>query len=171
MRIISTILTFSIIALLPFNVRSQDSTVPTPEPATKLSIKLENAEIKNIISEIADIYAFNVIIPEELTGNITLRLKNVSWQQVYEVMLESIGYYFYAQGNIIWIKSKEDIDLEPPDTKIFLLNNARAEELINIVSPLLDISRGDHITAYEQLNALVITASPLKLNKIEKLLY
>lgn len=135
-----------------------------------LTIRVEEEEIRNVIREVADAYEINVIIPDELVGSVSLRLKDVTWQQVFDVVLEPAGFSYVRDENIIWIKGRETLLSEPSETRVFVLNYARAREIEKIVATLLDGAGGEWLQVYERLNALVVHASPSKLKEVELLL-
>ena len=127
-------------------------------------------EIRTVLSEIAEVHGFNLIIPKEISGQVTLRLRNVTWEAVFDAVLETAGYGFIADGNILRVKTVEQLLAIPLQTKVFILNYADGEALGKIVASLIDPASGERVTVNRRMNALVVTARPRKLEKIRAIL-
>jgi type IV pilus assembly protein PilQ len=110
----------------------------------KLSLNFQNIEVRALLQVIADFTNFNVVTSDTVTGNVTLRLKDVPWDQALDIILQAKGLGLRKSGNVIWIApkdelaSKEKIDLEakaqianlePVRTQSFQLNYTKAEEV------------------------------------------
>ena len=110
----------------------------------KLSLNFQNIEVRALLQVIADFTNFNVVTSDTVTGNVTLRLKDVPWDQALDIILQAKGLGLRKSGNVIWIApkdelaAKEKVDLEskaqisalePVRTQSFQLNYAKAEEL------------------------------------------
>lgn len=113
----------------------------------KLSLNFQNIEIRALLQVIADFTNFNVVTSDSVTGNVTLRLQDVPWDQALEIILQSKGLGLRKNGNVLWIAPKDEIlakeklereanaaleTLEPLRTQSFQLNYAKA----------LDVQRG-----------------------------
>ncbi|MEK9801879.1 MAG: type IV pilus secretin PilQ, partial [Curvibacter sp.] len=107
----------------------------------KLSLNFQNIEIRALLQVIADFTNFNVVTSDSVTGNVTLRLQDVPWDQALEIILQSKGLGLRKNGNVLWIAPKDEIlakeklereanaaleTLEPVRTQTFQLNYARA---------------------------------------------
>ncbi len=66
------------------------------------------------------------MIPDTLVGSTSLKLRNVTWDQVFKVILEPIGFTYIQERNIIKIKSNEDLLQEPTATRVFVIDFATA---------------------------------------------
>ena len=100
-----------------------------PEGGETLSVDFPNAEIRTILRNIADLFELNLVIPETLEGRASLKLRDVTWRQIFDVLLAPISYTYVSDGNIIKVVSVESLNVEPAETRIFLLNYARAGEV------------------------------------------
>ena len=60
-----------------------------------ISVDFPDEDVRAIISNVANLYGLNVIIPDELVGKITLTLRNVTWREIFEVVLEPINFSYY----------------------------------------------------------------------------
>jgi type IV pilus assembly protein PilQ len=99
-------------------------------------------EVRAALQAIADISGLNIITSDSVQGNLTLRLKEVPWDQALDVVLQAKGLDMRKNGNVLWIAPKEELltkekleleqraqiaDLEPLKSEIFQLNYQKAE--------------------------------------------
>ena len=110
----------------------------------KLSLNFQNIEVRALLQVIADFTNFNVVTSDSVTGTVTLRLKDVPWDQALDIILQSKGLGVRKSGNVLWIAPKEELankeqldlearkkvaELEPLRTQSFQLNYTRAETI------------------------------------------
>ena len=110
----------------------------------KLSLNFQNIEVRSLLQVIADFTNFNVVTSDTVTGNVTLRLKDVPWDQALDIILQAKGLGVRKSGNVLWIAPKDEINakekmdleakaaiaaLEPLRTRSFQLNYTKAEEI------------------------------------------
>ncbi len=110
----------------------------------KLSLNFQNIEVRALLQVIADFTNFNVVTSDSVTGNVTLRLKDVPWDQALDIILQAKGLGLRKSGNVIWIAPKDELAakeklelesqaqiaaLEPVRTQSFQLNYTKAEEV------------------------------------------
>ena len=110
----------------------------------KLSLNFQNIEVRSLLQVIADFTNFNVVTSDSVTGNVTLRLKDVPWDQALDIILQAKGLGMRKSGNVLWIAPKDELsakeqveleskkkiaDLEPVRTQSFQLNYTKAEEV------------------------------------------
>jgi len=108
----------------------------------KLSFNFQNVEVRAALQAIADISGLNIITSDSVAGNLTLRLKEVPWDQALDVILQAKGLDMRKNGSVIWIAPKEELltkekleleqkaqiaELEPLKSEIFQLNYQKAE--------------------------------------------
>ena len=108
----------------------------------KLSFNFQNVEVRAALQAIADISGLNIITSDSVSGNLTLRLKEVPWDQALDVVLLAKGLDMRKNGNVLWIAPREELltkekleleqraqiaDLEPLKSEIFQLNYQKAE--------------------------------------------
>jgi len=113
----------------------------------KLSFNFQNVEVRQALQAIADISGLNIITSDSVTGNLTLRLKDVPWDQALDVVLQAKGLDMRKNGNVLWIAPKEELltkekleleqraqisDLEPLRSEIFQLNYQKAESFRSV---------------------------------------
>jgi type IV pilus assembly protein PilQ len=114
----------------------------------KLSLNFQNVEVRSVLQVIADFTGLNIIASDTVTGNLTLRLKDVPWDQALDLIMQSKGLDKRQNGNVIWIAPRDEllskekleleaksavIDLEPLTTEYIQLNYMRADEAKNIL--------------------------------------
>ena len=110
----------------------------------KLSLNFQNIEVRALLQVIADFTNFNVVTSDTVTGNVTLRLKDVPWDQALDIILQAKGLGLRKTGNVIWIAPKDELlakeqvelearqkiaELEPVRTQSFQLNYTKSEEV------------------------------------------
>ncbi len=140
------------------------------EDEETISVDFPDEDVRTILRSVADLYDLNLVIPDGLQGRTSVKLNNITWDQVFEVVLEPLGYTFIEDRNIIRVKSILELTAEPVDTRIFIANYARAEELKISVEPLVDPAAGGNIQVDVRSNALVIKERPSRMGKIEEVI-
>ncbi|MEQ1683792.1 MAG: type IV pilus secretin PilQ [Burkholderiaceae bacterium] len=110
----------------------------------KLSLNFQNIEVRALLQVIADFTNFNVVTSDTVTGNVTLRLKDVPWDQALDIILQAKALGLRKSGNVILIAPKDELNakekieleakaqvasLEPVRTQSFQLNYTKAEEV------------------------------------------
>jgi type IV pilus assembly protein PilQ len=135
----------------------------------KLSLDFKDADIKNILRLIAEVSNLNIIVADEVTGKITMRLVDVPWDQALDIVLQSKNLDKRQVGNVVRIapvdvlrkedqarlqeqKSREG--LEPLVSELIPVNYATAKEIMPQVKSILS-ERGD-VKADERTNTLII---------------
>lgn len=105
-----------------------------------ISVDFPDEEVRTIIRNVADLYDLNVVIPDSLIGSTSIKLRNVTWQQVFDVVLEPFGFTYLRENNIIKIKSIVELAQEPLDIYYVEVEYADAEEISKRLDPILDKS-------------------------------
>ena len=110
----------------------------------KLSLNFQSIEVRALLQVIADFTNFNVVTSDTVTGNVTLRLKDVPWDQALDIILQAKNLGVRKNGNVLWIAPKDEIlarekleleskqqvaQLEPVRNQPFQLNYTKAEEV------------------------------------------
>lgn len=138
--------------------------------AETISVDFPEEDVRDIIRSVAELYELNVVIPDGLTGSVSIKLRDVTWQQVFSVVLEPMGYTYIMEGNIIKIKSQDELAVEPVDTRVFIVDFAKAGDLRASVEPLINPAAGGKIQVDSRSNALVITERPSRMNDIQEII-
>lgn len=110
----------------------------------KLSLNFQNIEVRSLLQVIADFTNFNVVTSDSVSGSVTLRLKDVPWDQALEIILQAKGLGMRKSGNVLWIAPKDEIaarekqeleakasieSLETLRTQGFQMNYAKAADI------------------------------------------
>ncbi len=110
----------------------------------KLSLNFQNIEVRSLLQVIADFTNFNIVTSDSVTGAVTLRLKDVPWDQALDIILQAKGLGMRKSGNVLWIAPKDEIaarekqeleskvsieSLETLRTQGFQMNYAKAADI------------------------------------------
>ena len=149
----------------------------------KLSLNFQNIEIRAVLSVIADFTGLNIIAPESVNGSLTLRLKEVPWDQALDIILQTRGLEMRKNGNVVWIaprdeilsKEKQDLDqrsqisdLEPLRTETFVLNYSTAALAATVLKEA--VSKRGKISSDIRTNQLFVQDTPTRLEDIRLLI-
>ncbi len=123
----------------------------------RLSLNFQNIEVRAVLQLLADFTELNMVVSDTVTGNITLRLKNVPWDQALDIVLKSKGLDKRVVGNVMMVAPGAEIlaqeqqefarfqqveDQAPLFTEIIQVNYAKASEIAQVLSEGAS-SRGD----------------------------
>jgi type IV pilus assembly protein PilQ len=115
----------------------------------KLSLNFQDIEVRSVLQVIADFTGFNIVTGDNVSGRLTLRLKDVPWDQALDIIMQTRGLGMRKNGNVIWIAPNEELaakeksrldaeqeisDREPLVTEVFPLNYHRAEDLKKLLT-------------------------------------
>ena len=135
-----------------------------------LSVDFPDEDIKTILRNVADLFELNLVVPDTLTGKTSIKLRDVTWRQIFQVVLGPVGYTYIEEGNIIKIVSNELLQQEPGSTEVFILNNAKAADIKPTIDGLIDAATGGKIVIDGRSNALVITERPSRMTRIRNII-
>ena len=96
-------------------------------------VDFPDEEIRVILRNIADLYELNLVVPDTLQGRTSLKLHEVTWRQIFQVVLSPVGYSFVEDGNIIKIVSQDALAQEPFVTVSVVLDNVAAASIEPLV--------------------------------------
>ena len=114
----------------------------------KLSLNFQDIEVRSVLQLLADFTNKNIVVSDSVKGNITLRLKDVPWDQALDIVLESKGLAMRNNGNVIWVAPAVELDakeqrdlqalkrkqaLEPLVTEYISVNYAKVEDMVKLV--------------------------------------
>ena len=115
----------------------------------KLSLNFQNIEVRSVLQVIADFTGLNIITSDTVTGNITLRLKDVPWDQAMDIIIQNKNLAMRKIGNVITVAPADEVaakekaqleatnaisDLEPLRTEVFTLKYQKAATLLNLLN-------------------------------------
>ena len=128
----------------------------------KLSLNFQNIEVRALLQVIADFTNFNVVTSDTVTGTVTLRLKDVPWDQALDIILQAKGLGVRKNGNVLWIAPKDELaakeqvdleakkkvaELEPLRTQSFQLNYTKAEVVARSLTGTTQGTSGGGVSA------------------------
>jgi type IV pilus assembly protein PilQ len=115
----------------------------------KLSLNFQNVEVRAVLQVIADFTGLNIITSDTVTGSLTLRLKDIPWDQALDIIMQTKGLDMRKNGNVVLIAPREELavkekqqlearqqisELEPLQTELFQLNYAKSSDILNIIN-------------------------------------
>ncbi len=135
-----------------------------------LSVDFPDTDIRDILRNVADLFELNLVIPDTLQGKTTIKLRDVTWRQIFQVVLSPVGYTYAEDGNIIKIISNDTLTQEPTATEVFTLSYARAKDIQGTIAGLIDPAAGGKIVVDDRSNSLIITERPTRMNKVRPII-
>ncbi len=153
----------------------------------KLSLNFQNVEVRAVLNVIADFTDLNIITSDTVTGNITLRLKDVPWDQALEIILQTRGLDSRKNGNVIWIAPRDELatreklaleaqqqitDLEQTRTESFQMNYQKAADVQKLLSDSAQriLSKRGSAVVDARTNTLFVQDVPSRLEEVRKLI-
>jgi len=115
----------------------------------KLSLNFQNVEVRAVLQVIADFTGLNIITSDTVTGSLTLRLKDIPWDQALDIIMQTKGLDMRKNGNVVLIAPREELavkekqqlearqqisELEPLQTELFQLNYAKSSDILAIIN-------------------------------------
>lgn len=152
----------------------------------KLSLNFQNIDVRSVLQVIADFTDFNIITSDSVQGNLTLRLKDVPWDQALDIILQAKGLDMRKNGNVIWIAPGDElatreklqleakaqiIDLEPLATESFQINYHKAKEIFDFLKSKDQtvLSKRGSVVVDERSNKLFVTDVGTRLQALRRL--
>lgn len=162
----------------------------------KLSLNFQNIEVRSLLQVIADFTNFNIVTSDTVTGALTLRLKDVPWDQALQIIMDAKGLGMRKTGSVLWIAPKDEIDdrtkkdyeavlaiqkLEPLRTQAFQMNYAKAADMVTQLTTTSSgggssgtsnrfLSERGSAIAEPRTNQLFVTDTSSKLEEVRQLL-
>ncbi len=138
--------------------------------SSRVSVDFIDEDIKQVLRYISELYDLNIIIPTSLTGKVTIRLKDVTWQALLEAVLAPLGCSYVENKGIVQIGSAETMLQEPLQTKTFLLKFADAKTLVTELAEFVDKENKERVTFNERTNMLIWTGRSKNLQQVETII-
>jgi type IV pilus assembly protein PilQ len=135
-----------------------------------LSVDFPDEDVRTILRNVADLFELNLVVPDTLQGKTSIKLRDVTWRQIFQVVLSPVGYTYVEEGNIITVVSQDQLLMEPVITEVFLINYARASDILTTINPLVDGTKGGRVVVDARSNALVITERPSQMTRIRPII-
>ncbi len=153
----------------------------------RLSLNFQNIEVRSVLQLIADFTGLNLVVSDSVGGALTLRLKNVPWDQALDIILKTKGLGMRENGNVLYIAPNEEIaareklelesqqqveELAPLRSEFMEINYASAANLAELLKDGDNtlLSERGQVSVDERTNTLLIQDTALKLNEIRRLI-
>lgn len=154
-----------------------------------ISLDFHSVPVYELLRVFADITNFNIIASDSVAalGKVTLRMRDVPWDQALDMVLEMKGLAKRKNGSVIWIAPRDEMlamekqeleskqqfsQLEPTNTESFQINYQKAEDIKKILSdkdqPILSKSGSVVVDVYS--NRIFVTDIASRLNKVRDLI-
>jgi type IV pilus assembly protein PilQ len=153
----------------------------------KLSLNFQNVEVRAVLQVLADFTGLNIITSDSVSGGLTLRLKDVPWDQALDIILRSKGLDMRKDGNVVWIAPRDELatreklalesrsqisDLEPTQTESFQLNYQKAADVQTLLSNPLQriLSKRGSAVVDARTNMVFVQDTPSRLEDARRLI-
>ena len=160
---------------------------PSGYTGEKLSLNFQNIEVRAVLQVIADFTSLNIITSDTVSGNLTLRLKDVPWDQALDIILQAKGLDMRKTGNVVWIAPRDELatreklalearqqisELEPLRTESFQLNYEKAEDFQKLITDATQriLSKRGSAVVDARTNQIFVQDTPTKLDEVRELL-
>jgi type IV pilus assembly protein PilQ len=155
----------------------------------KLSLNFQSVDVRAVLQVIADFTGLNIITSDTVSGNLTLRLKDVPWDQALDIVMQAKGLDMRKNGSVLWIAPKDELltkekleleqkaqiaDLEPVKTESFQLNYQKSDSFKKILDNAGGngksiLSKRGSAVIDPRTNQIFVTDIPSKLEEIRAL--
>ena len=159
---------------------------------SRVTFNFQDIPVRSVLQLIADVSDLNVVVADNVSGNLTLRLVNVPWDQALDIVLDARNLDMRENGNVIWIAPTADIaareqqllqafqdrkELEPLATALISVSYASAEDLKTLIMEASTGDQGDtgllsdrgSVAIDSRTNTLMVTDTPDRIESIQKL--
>lgn len=161
----------------------------------RLSLNFQNIDVRSLLQVFADFTNLNIVTSDSVTGTLSLRLKDVPWDQALQIVLDSKGLASRRNGNVLWVAPRNELatkekaelesqqqvtELEPLRSQVFRLNYQRADDVRNMLlgtgagaagaaggTPSRILSKRGSLTSDARTNQLFVSDVPSKLEEVQ----
>lgn len=179
-----------ILEIKPLSLQEQAKRLNEADTFTgeKLSLNFQNIEVRAVLQMMADFTGLNIVASDTVTGNVTLRLANVPWDQALELILKSKGLAKRQHGNVLLIAPAQEIteqekqqmqaqkqvsELAPLHSEFIQINYAKASNIAALLKSektTLMTERGT-VSVDERTNTLLVQDTAQRLDDIRELVH
>ncbi|MEK9920138.1 MAG: type IV pilus secretin PilQ [Halieaceae bacterium] len=156
----------------------------------RISLNFQNIEVRSVLQLIADFTELNLVASDSVTGNITLRLQSVPWDQALDLVLKTRGLDSRKIGNVLMVAPAQEIaererleieankqlaELAPLQSEFIRIRYAKAAEVVTLFAAGSEeggslISERGSVVVDERTNSIVVTDTAAKLAEIRDLI-
>jgi type IV pilus assembly protein PilQ len=153
----------------------------------KLTLNFQAVEVRALLQVIADFTGLNIIASDTVGGNLTLRLKDVPWDQALDIILQTKGLAKRKNGNVVLIAPADELatkdklaleaanqitELEALRTESFVVSYAKAADVKTLLGDKDQkiLSKRGNATVDARTNTLFVQDVPTKLDEVRRLI-
>ncbi len=153
----------------------------------RLSLNFQNVDVRALLQVIADFTDLNIITSDSVGGSITLRLKDVPWDQALDIILQSKGLDMRKNGNVIIVAPRDELaakekleleargqiaDLEPLRAESFVVNYQKVEDVRKLLVDAQQrmLSKRGTVVVDPRTNQLFVRDTAARLEEVRRLL-
>lgn len=145
-----------------------DAGTVAEEAPEAVVIDYNEADIQSVLRTLATRSNINLIMGDEVVGKVTVHLENVTYEDAMHLIVESKGFAYVKDRNVVRIKTKESLESEPLEVRVQTLNYAKADDIRKTLEPVL--TRRGKMQVDTRSNTLIISDTPSNLSKIMPLM-
>ena len=152
----------------------------------RLSLNFQDIEVRAVLQLLADFTGLNMVVSDTVSGRITLRLKNVPWDQAMDIILKTRGLSMRRNDNVVLVAPTEEIaareklelesqqqieELAPLRSELVQVNYAKAADLAALLKSAENklISERGSVSIDERTNTLLVQDTAAKLSEVRAL--
>ena len=152
----------------------------------RLSLNFQDIEVRSVLQLIADFTGLNVVVSDTVRGSLTLRLKNVPWDQALDIILKTKGLAMRQTGNVMLVAPSEEIaareklelesrkqieELEPMYSEFIQINYSKASDIAALLKSADTTLLSDRgmVTTDQRTNTLLVQDTAAKLTEVRNL--
>ncbi|MFZ4759371.1 MAG: type IV pilus secretin PilQ, partial [Burkholderiaceae bacterium] len=152
----------------------------------KLSLNFQNVDVRALLQVIADFTNLNIVVRDSVTGSLTLRLKDVPWDQALDIVLQSKNLDMRKNGNVILVAPRDELatqekleleskqqiaDIEPMRIEVFQLNYQKAESVAKLLADDKQkvLSKGGSAVPDARTNKLFVRDTGQRLDEVRRI--
>ena len=153
----------------------------------RLSLNFQDIEVRAVLQLLADFTGLNMVVSDTVDGRITLRLKNVPWDQAMDIILKTKGLSMRRNDNVVLVAPTEEIasreklelesqqqilELAPLRSELIQVNYAKAADFAALLKSAENklISERGSVSIDERTNTLLVQDTAAKLSEIRALI-
>jgi type IV pilus assembly protein PilQ len=152
----------------------------------RLSLNFQDIEVRAVLQLLADFTGLNMVVSDTVSGRITLRLKNVPWDQAMDIILKTRGLSMRKNDNVVLVAPTEEIaareklelesqqqiaELAPLRSELIQVNYAKASDLAALLKSSDNKLIGERgsVSIDERTNTLLVQDTAAKLSEVRAL--
>jgi type IV pilus assembly protein PilQ len=153
----------------------------------KLSLNFQNVDVRALLQVIADFTNLNIVVRDSVAGSLTLRLKDVPWDQALDIVLQSKNLDMRKNGNVILVAPRDELatqekieleskqqiaEIEPMRVEVFQLNYQKAESVQKLLADDKQrvLSKTGSAVPDQRTNKLFVRDTTSRLDEVRRII-